>query len=191
MKTMKRKIIYMLCIVAGIAVGLVPFIFLRPKAPEIPVIILERPRIVDAENIESFIRSVCETEGVPYYFALAILSVENPERNPSAIHQNDDDTFDLGLWQLNSRWIFHDFVNRYWKIAEEFNWADPKDNTILAIRHMAWLFQFGFTDYQVAVGYNGGYSAAISETAGTNTYALRVLRTEVELLQEALKLAKP
>jgi len=181
----------MICFAAGIAFGIIPFVFLRTKAPEIPVVKLERPKIEDAENIDNFIRSVCETEGVPYYFALAILSVENPDRNPSAIHQNEDETFDLGLWQLNSRWIFHDFVSRYWKVAEEFNWADPKDNTILAIRHMAWLFQFGFTDYQTAVAYNSGYSAAIIETTGTNTYALRVLRTEVELLQEAVKLAKP
>ena len=150
-------------------------------------IVLERPKIIDDDCLDVFIKSVCEAEGVPYYFALAILHAENPDRNPSAVNVNTNGTLDLGLWQLNSDYIFVDFVANLWKSTDKFNWADPKSNTILAIRHIAWLFKFGFSDYQVAVAYNKGYTAAEKDTSGNNDYARRVLRKEIELLQEAAK----
>jgi hypothetical protein len=178
----------------GILIGLAPIcIILTSNKKDDNIVIItertgiERPAIEKAENLDDFIKSVCEAEGVPYYFAIAILAAENESRNPSAINQNEDKTMDLGLWQLNNHWLFHDFIDRHWKTTEEFNWADPKDNTILAVRHIAWLYEFGFTDYQVAVAYNKGYTVAQKSAIGTDSYALKVLRLEVELLQEVAK----
>jgi len=186
----KKSLKYIIPCFIGIVFGLITFLVINKmyakEIVHIPIN-LERPIVEDNDDLDSFIKSVCEAEGVPYYFALAILHAENPDRNPSAVNVNTNNTLDLGLWQLNSAYLFVDFVANLWKSTEEFNWADPKANTVLAIRHLSWLFKFGFTDYQVAVAYNRGYSAAERDTSGTNDYARSVLRKEMELLQEATK----
>jgi hypothetical protein len=114
--------------------------------------------------------------GVPLGVALAILVEENPDLDFSAIHVNANGTRDLGLWQLNERWLERDFLARHWDRGEAFRWDDPFHSTYVAVRHIRWLYQRGINHWQVILAYNCGYGALeANEVPGSSVeYANRV-----------------
>ena len=45
--------------------------------------------------------------------------MENPDQDPYATHNNANGTIDVGLFQLNDRYLYTDFVPNYWDKDEE------------------------------------------------------------------------
>ena len=56
---------------------------------------------VNHTELMAYIRQRCIIESVPLELALAILAEENDSYKASAVHKNDNGSYDYGLWQLN------------------------------------------------------------------------------------------
>ena len=115
---------------------------------------------------------------------LAHLLVENPEFNPDAIHKNDNGTVDLGLFQLNDKYLWTTFKNDYWFDNVEldpFNW---KHNTYIALHLMADLHKEFKVQDDAIMAYNGGRGAVMNGTIkpGTVVY-LREVKNNYMLLK--------
>jgi hypothetical protein len=116
------------------------------------------------QTLDEYVVEQCQKNDVPVNVALAILSEENPGLVFNAIHMNQNGSQDLGLWQLNDRYIWADFIPRYWDREDVFRWNDPYHSTYLAIRHIKWLYTHGFNHWQVILAYNCGYWALLSNS---------------------------
>ena len=119
---------------------------------------------------------------------VAILMVENPEFNPDAIHKNDNGTVDLGLFQLNDKYLWTTFKDDYWFDNVEldpFNW---KHNTYIALHLMADLHKEFKVQDDAIMAYNGGRGAVMNETIkpGTVVY-LREVKNNYMLLKNCEK----
>ena len=119
---------------------------------------------------------------------LAHLLVENPEFNPDAIHKNDNGTVDLGLFQLNDKYLWTTFKDDYWFDNVEldpFNW---KHNTYIALHLMADLHKEFKVQDDAIMAYNGGRGAVMNGTIkpGTVVY-LREVKNNYMLLKNCEK----
>ena len=101
---------------------------------------------------------------------LAHLLVENPEFNPDAIHKNDNGTVDLGLFQLNDKYLWTTFKDDYWFDNVEldpFNW---KHNTYIALHLMGDLHKEFKVQDDAIMAYNGGRGAVMNGIIKPVTY---------------------
>ena len=131
----------------------------------------ENPKYTFLEpEISDYICALCDGLKLDSDLVVAHLLVENPEFNPDAIHKNDNGTIDIGLFQLNDRYLWTTFKNDYWFDNIEldpFNW---KHNTYIALHLMADLQkQFKVQD-DVIMAYNGGRGAVMNGTIKPSTY---------------------
>ena len=127
----------------------------------------------------------CRIVQVPLDVVKAILMNENPELNPSAISkQNENGSYDLGLFQLNDKYLYIDFVSSYWNCAELFEWDNPYHNIYVAVRHIQWLYMLFRTQptlqsraYSIAMAYNCGCTAVMQGKvpASSVRYAVAVV----------------
>jgi hypothetical protein len=109
------------------------------------------------QSINDYVIKQCNRLGVPVEVAMAILVEENPGLDFEAVHLNRNGSQDMGLWQLNDRWLWSDFIPRYWNRMDIFQWNNPFHSTYIAIRHIKWLYSQGFNHWQVILAYNCGY----------------------------------
>ena len=103
--------------------------------------------------------------------SFAILMVENPEFNPDAINKNINGTVDIGLFQLNDRYVWTTFRDSYWIEGVEldpFNW---KHNCYLAIHHIKYLQDKLKVEDDVIMAYNCGIGSVINNSVPSSTYA--------------------
>lgn len=108
---------------------------------------------------------------------VAILMNENPTFNPEATNKNKNGTTDCGLFQLNDRYIWTDFVPDYWfDIDIEFNPYNWKHNTFLALHHIQYLFDKLKVFDDVICAYNCGIGAVMNNNIpeSTKDYLIRV-----------------
>lgn len=85
--------------------------------------------------------------GVDPNLVCAIIQVENPELNPSAININPNGTRDLGIMQLNSSWF------------KEKEWDSIYINVYHGIKYLAELqHDRGLDIWDSLIAYNCGYS---------------------------------
>lgn len=142
------------------------------------------------ETILALILSVALEVGIPPYFAQAIAyaehwngSVENTVINPKAdTNVNEDKSIDLGVMQLNSRYI-NDFVFLFWDKPWEFKWESPYDNIYIGCKQIEWLMKRCTTYWSVAVAYNCGIDRVLKGNPPhrSTVYADRVIRIWNEL----------
>ncbi len=102
--------------------------------------------------------------------AVARLMVENPEFNNDAIHKNENGTLDITLWQLNDRYLWTTFKDRYWFDNVEldpFNW---KHSTYIALHHMKYLDDKFKVQDDAIMAYNCGEGAVMNGTIPQSTY---------------------
>jgi len=158
--------------------------------PEPVVLVLPDPAVTegyDLTDLNAYILKQCITVGVSYRFAAALLREENPDFFKAADgsaaagvfrarHRNRDDSYDLGLWQLNENYLWSDFVPHYWHGIAAFDWENPYHNTYIAIRHIKWLYtviqdnwirkgmpQFPNSLYwETALAYNAGIARVLN-----------------------------
>lgn len=129
----------------------------------IPPLFLLITYLFAGTEIESYIYDTCLHEGVRPEIALSILHTENPDQDPYATHNNANGTIDVGLFQLNDRYLYTDFVPNYWDKEEEFNAFNWQHNAYLAIKHIKWLEkQANGVDKIIFMGYTGGIGRAVA-----------------------------
>ena len=128
------------------------------------------------KELSDYICELCDEMKVDSDLVVAHLMEENPEYEPLAMHRNENGTVDCGLFQLNDRYIWTTFKNRYWFEDIEldpFNW---KCNTYIAVHHIQWLQKkLKVTDDAIAA-YNCGEGPVMNGTipAATISYRARV-----------------
>ena len=122
-------------------------------------------------EISDYICELCENLELDSDLAVARLMVENPEFNPNAMHKNENGTIDCGLWQLNDRYLWTTFKEKYWFDNVEldpFNW---KHNTYIALHHMKYLQDKFKVQDDAIMAYNCGDGAVISGNIPDATYS--------------------
>ena len=146
---------------------------------------VENPKYTFLEpELSNYICALCDGLGLDSDLVVAHLLVENPEFNPDAIHKNDNGTVDLGLFQLNDRYLWTTFRNDYWFDNIEldpFNW---KHNTYIALHLMADLQKKFKVQDDAIMAYNGGKGAVMNGTIKPGTYEyLRKVNNNYMLLK--------
>lgn len=109
---------------------------------------------------------------------VAILMNENPTFNSEATNRNKNGTMDCGLFQLNDRYIWTDFVPDYWfDIDVEFNPYNWKHNSFLALHHIRYLSNKLKVFDDIIMAYNCGIGAVMNGNIpeSTRIYLKRVL----------------
>lgn len=108
---------------------------------------------------------------------VAILMQENPTFNIEATNKNQNGTMDCGLFQLNDKYIWTDFVPDYWvDIEVEFNPYNWKHNTFLAMHHIRFLLDKVKVFDDSIMAYNCGIGAVMKDNIPdiTKIYLSRV-----------------
>lgn len=121
--------------------------------------------------------------------AVAILIVENPEFNPLAEHKNNNGTIDCGLFQLNDKYIWSEFVPNYWKVpGVEFNPFNYKHNTFIALHLIKDLQSKIKVLDDVIASYNAGAFAVMNNSIPESTkYYVASVKNNLNLLQKVQK----
>lgn len=145
----------------------------------------ENPKYTFLEpELSDYICALCDGLKLDSDLVVAHLLVENPEFDPNAIHLNENGTIDVGLFQLNDKYLWTTFREDYWFDNVEldpFNW---KHNTYIALHLMADLHkEFKVLDDAI-MAYNGGRGAVMNGTIkpGTVVY-LREVKNNYMLLK--------
>ena len=126
------------------------------------------------DGMADFIIECCKSFGVDSNLAVAVLEMENPSLNVSAVSKpNDNGTRDIGLFQLNDRSLYSKdgFLDKYWNpLLGEFNPDNWKNNAYVAVKLLGDLEKmFGKGNvYWIACAYNAGPSRAYREWTKTD-----------------------
>ena len=142
-------------------------------------------------EISDYICALCDGLKLDSDLVVAHLLVENPEFNPDAIHKNDNGTVDLGLFQLNDRYLWTTFKDDYWfdnVDLDPFNW---KHNTYIALHLMADLHNKFKVQDDAIMAYNGGRGAVMNGTVKPSTYEyLKKVKNNYMLLKNCERESK-
>ena len=144
----------------------------------------ENPKYTFLEpEISDYICALCDGLNIDSDLAVSHLLVENPNFNPDAIHKNENGTIDVGMFQLNDRYLWTTFKKDYWFDNVEldpFNW---KHNTYIALHLMADLQKEFKVQDDAIMAYNGGRGAVMNGTIKPSTYEyLRKVKNNLILL---------
>ena len=144
----------------------------RKKARYVAVdLSLEEPTFDEREprykfmpkEFSHYICDMCEGLGDDPDLDVSILMRENPKFDPNAMHINDNGTIDVYLWQMNDRYLWTTFKDRYWKFENvEFNPANWKHSTYVAIHHIHYLKEKLGAEDDIIMAYNCGEDAVMS-----------------------------
>ena len=128
------------------------------------------------KELSLYIEDLCSQLGLDTNLAVAILLQENPEIKVDATNRNQNGTSDLGLWQLNDRYLYTDFEKNYWKMDIELNPFNWKHNTFIALNHIHWLQSRLKVQDDVIMAYNCGIGAVMNNKVPdiTKVYLKRV-----------------
>ena len=117
-----------------------------------------------------YIEALCKQCNVDADRAFAHLMQENPTFDEFAINRdNTNGTVDVGLFQLNDKYLWTDFVPRYWVEGVEFDPFNWKHNAYIAIHHMAWLQEKLKVEDDIIMAYNCGKTAVLNDKIPTST----------------------
>ena len=65
------------------------------------------------KEMSDYICALCTEMEIDPDLIVAILMKENPEFDPEATHKNDNGTIDVGMFQLNDRYVWTTFKDTY------------------------------------------------------------------------------
>lgn len=123
------------------------------------------------KELSDYICALCNEMEMDSDLIVAILMKENPEFDPEATHKNENGTIDIGMFQLNDRYIWTTFKDSYWFDNVEldpFNW---KHNTYLAVHHIEYLQKQLKVMDDVIMAYNCGIGAVMNGNIPDRTRA--------------------
>ena len=137
------------------------------------------------KELSDYICGLCNEMEINSDLIVAILMKENPEFNPEATHKNENGTIDVGMFQLNDRYVWTTFKDSYWFDNVEldpFNW---KHNTYLAVHHIEYLQKQLKVMDDVIMAYNCGIGAVMNGNIPdrTKTYYANV-KLNMKLLEK-------
>lgn len=137
------------------------------------------------KELSDYICGLCNEMEINSDLIVAILMKENPEFNPEATHKNENGTIDVGMFQLNDRYVWTTFKDSYWFDNIEldpFNW---KHNTYLAVHHIEYLQKQLKVMDDVIMAYNCGIGAVMNGNIPdrTKTYYANV-KLNMKLLEK-------
>lgn len=137
------------------------------------------------KELSDYICGLCNEMEINPDLIVAILMKENPEFNPEATHKNENGTIDVGMFQLNDRYVWTTFKDSYWFDNIEldpFNW---KHNTYLAVHHIEYLQKQLKVMDDVIMAYNCGIGAVMNGNIPdrTKTYYANV-KLNMKLLEK-------
>jgi hypothetical protein len=146
----------------------------------------EKPKYDFLEpELSDYICALCDSLKLDSDIVVAHLLVENPEFNPDAIHINVNGTLDVGLFQLNDRYLWTTFKDDYWfenLELDPFNW---KHNTYIAIHHIKYLQEKMKIQDAAIMAYNCGERAVMNDSIPETTKAyLSKVKINLALLQK-------
>ena len=121
------------------------------------------------KELSDYICGLCNEMELDSDLIVAILMKENPEFDPEATHKNENGTIDVGMFQLNDRYVWTTFKDNYWFDNIEldpFNW---KHNTYLAVHHIEYLQKQLKVMDDVIMAYNCGIGAVMNGNIPTRT----------------------
>ena len=118
-----------------------------------------------------YICQMCSELNIDTDLAVAILTTENTAYDPDVIGKpNQNGTVDLGLWQLNDKYLWTTFEERYWFENVELNPFNWKHNTYIALHHLKYLTDKLKIEEDIIMAYNGGEGAVMDGTVKQSTY---------------------
>jgi len=94
--------------------------------------------------------------------AVSILLKENPQLITEAMHKNTNGTIDVGLWQLNDKYLWSKFVPKYWQLESEFDPFNWKMNTFIALHLISDLTKSLKVNNDIIMAYNCGTTAVMT-----------------------------
>lgn len=151
---------------------------------------------MDYENIKTkydfiepkiglYIESLCNELELDSNLVFGILMQENPMFDSNAVNRNENGTLDVGLFQLNDRYLWADFEKRYWVQGIEldpFNW---KHNCYIAVHHISYLKKSLKVNDDVIMAYNCGMGAVMKDRIPESTrFYLVKIKNNIHLLKE-------
>lgn len=122
-------------------------------------------------ELSNYICNLCEQLNEDSDLCVAILLQENPLLNDKAEHRNENGTTDIGLFQMNDKYVWATFVPKYWKMDTEFNPYNWKMNTFLAIHHIHYLHTSMKVLDDTIMAYNCGEGAVMNSKIPESTKA--------------------
>lgn len=130
-------------------------------------------------ELSNYICNLCEELNEDSDLCVAILLQENPTLNSDAQHRNENGTLDVGLFQINDRYMWSTFVPKYWELDVEFNPYNWKMNTFLAVHHINYLHTSLKVLDDAVMAYNCGEGAVMKNRIpeSTKLYLASVKRT--------------
>ena len=120
--------------------------------------------------LDMYICKMCDELSLDCDRAVAHLMVENPEFDFMAVSKpNENGTLVLGLWQLNDRYLWTTFMNRYWFDNIQLNPFNWKHNTYIALHHMKYLEDKLKIEDDAIMAYNCGEGNVMNGTIPEST----------------------
>lgn len=146
----------------------------------------ENPKYIFLEpELSNYICALCEEIKINPDLVVSILMVENPTFNPDITHKNDNGTIDIGLFQLNDRYIWTTFKTKYWFENVELNPFNWKHNSFIAIHHIEYLQKKLKLQDDVIMAYNCGEGNVMNGTIPDRTREyLASVKNNLKLLKE-------
>jgi len=136
------------------------------------------------DDISNYICELSSELELDSDLVVAILMVENPEFDKDAAHKNENGTIDVGLFQLNDKYLWSTFKKNYWFSNIEldpFNW---KHNSYIALHHIQFLQQKIKVSDDVIMAYNCGEGAVMNGSIPPSTYVyLAKVKNNIWLLK--------
>lgn len=122
------------------------------------------------KEIADYIIESCSNLGIDPDMCVAILINENPRLDFEALNKNPNGTIDVGLWQLNDRYLWTTFSDSFWRFDDvelnPFNW---KHNTYIALRLIQDHCKTFSTFNERVMAYNCGAGAVINDKIPEST----------------------
>lgn len=123
----------------------------------------------------SLVFEIAVANNVPPRLAQGVLLAENWALDPEAVSH----TGDLGLMQLNPKYIPW-FLDKFWdRDSEDFDVFNPRHNTIVACKYLRWISDsYNMNWLEVVQAYNCGPTRVLSGDIpqSTLTYSENVMR---------------
>ncbi len=140
------------------------------------------------KDVSDYICALCTELKLDSDLVVARLMVENPEFNYNAMHLNENGTVDEGLWQLNDKYLWTTFKDRYWFKDIELNPFNWKHNTYIALHHMKYLQDKFKIQDEAIMAYNCGEGAVMNNNIPASTYIyLAKVKNNIWLLKNCNK----
>lgn len=121
--------------------------------------------------------------GLPKELLIAVALVES-SGNESAINYNRDGSYDVGLFQLNSKFLDY-YVEKFWDTSTPFDPYNGEHSIILGSRYLAWLIETTGSLEKGVIAYNVGIGSVIAEkrVLAQAQYFSKVTKTVTKVLE--------